>query len=712
MVENFTTLLKPVTSISGIGPSGAKLLTKLVSRALNSVTPDAVATEPLVRDLLFHLPVDVLQRELCPSLREAESGKRYVMVVTILEHFPPPYTKQKKLPYKILAENETGDVQLIFYHAKTEFLRQKLPVGAKIALAGRTERYNGILQMSHPDAMVPAAHLSELLAPQPLYPLTADLTQSRLQRWIRNAIGNLHAPAEWISADVLNQTRWPAFKEALETLHHPQSRDDLKPETLPRTRLAYDEALASQLALLLVRRYEGQSGGTAMQANGPFYRRMSEHLPFTLTAGQRDVLREIEADLASGRPMLRLLQGDVGSGKTVVALFAMLTAVDHGAQAVLMAPTGILAQQHYRRLAEWCEAIGVTCVLLTGTQGAAEKKKHLAEIASGEAQIVIGTHALFQKGVVFKRLGLAVIDEQHRFGVMQRMALSGKGAAPHLLLMTATPIPRSLTLTLYGDLDNSALREKPAGRQPIVTRAVPSSRIAEIIERLHAAVAVGARIYWICPLIGDDESPDETDFAAALERHSALLSLFPARVGLVHGRMKLAEREAAMARFAKGEDAILVATTVIEVGVDVPEATVIVIENAERFGLAQLHQLRGRVGRSDQPSSCVLLYGEPLSAIAKERLRVIRDLEDGFTIAEEDLRLRGGGDMLGTRQSGLPDFRFIDLIHHADLIRQSRRDIEHYLSRDPDLKDPRGKALITLLHIYGYDRLVHLLRSG
>jgi ATP-dependent DNA helicase RecG len=705
-------LLKPVTNVAGIGPAGAKMMTRLVARGLNVLSPDAEAALPLIRDLLFHLPVDVMERTLSPTVQEAEAGKRLVLVVKVEGHYPPPPGKSKRQPYKVICGDATGDLILTFFHGTTEFLRRQLPEGAEIAVAGRIEIYNGVRQMAHPDAMVSVTKLKELLAPQPVYPLTADLTQGRLQRWIAAALEKFPEVPEWIGDAVRTQHGWMGLKASLEALHAPKHRDDLLPETPARARLAYDEAMASQLVLLLVRRYEAKYQGIRLAMGGPLYRRMSETLPFALTAGQREVLGEIEADVRSGRPMLRLLQGDVGSGKTVVALMAMLAAVDGGTQAALMAPTGILAQQHFRGLSRWCEAIGAKCVLLVGSQSAAERKRALAAIESGEADIVIGTHALFQKGVAFKRLGLAVIDEQHRFGVMQRMALASKGEAPHMLLMTATPIPRSLTLTLYGDLDSSALREKPAGRQPITTRAVPTAREAEVVARLHTAVQEGARIYWICPLVGDDESPEESDFAAATDRYEALKQPFPGKVGLVHGRMKLEEREEEMRRFASGEYQILVATTVIEVGVDVPEATVIVIENAERFGLSQLHQLRGRVGRGDKPSSCLLLYGEQLSEYGKERLKVIRDMDDGFEIAEEDLRLRGGGDMLGTRQSGLPDFRFIDLYKHGDLIRQARRDIEHYLSKDGELKEPRGKALIGLLHVYGYDRLVNLLRSG
>lgn len=704
-------LLKPITEVPGIGPASVKIFTRLVSRGLNVLSPGESPAIPLIRDLLFHLPVDVLQRTLCHSVREAEASMRVVLVVSVETHYPPPPGKSKKMPYKVICGDASGDLQLVFFHG-AEFLRKQLPEGQQVAITGRIEVYNGIRQMAHPELILPASRIGELLQPQPLYPLTAELTQGRLQRWISSALEKMPDIAEWITEDVRLPRGWPTLKCALEQIHTPKSRDDLSPETAPRTRLAYDEALASQLALLLVRRFEGQYPGLRYAMGGPHYQRMKEALPFTLTEGQRNVLSEIDNDLTSGRTMLRLLQGDVGSGKTVVAMLAMLAAIDGGAQAALMAPTGILAQQHFRTLSRWCEAIGVCCVLLVGSQSASERKKALAAIEAGEADIIIGTHALFQKGVAFKCLGLAVIDEQHRFGVMQRMALASKGVAPHLLLMTATPIPRSLTLTLYGDLDSSALREKPAGRQPIVTRAVPVARESEVLARLHTTVNEGARIYWICPLVGDDASPEDSDFAAATERHAQLQKQFPGRVGLVHGRMKMEDREQEMRRFAVGEYSILVATTVIEVGVDVPEATVIVIENAERFGLAQLHQLRGRVGRGDKPSSCLLLYGDQVSEYGKERLRVIRDLDDGFDIAEEDLRLRGGGDMLGTRQSGLPDFRFIDLYKHGELIRQSRRDIEHYLSKDSELKGPRGKALIGLLHIYGYDRLVNLLRSG
>ena len=666
---------------------------------------------PLIRDLLFHLPVDVMERTLCPCITDAVTATRVVLVVRVVAHHPPPRTKAKKLPYKITCEDSSGELQLIYFHA-AEFLRRQLPVGAEVAVAGRTERFQGVLQIAHPDAVVPVARLSQLLEPQALYRLTAELKQTRLQRWMATALDALPEIPEWISASVIAAEGWPSLAQALRQVHRPTSREALSPATPARTRLAYDEALASQLSLMLVRRFEHHVESRKMAIGGTYYSRMLATLPFQLTQGQRDVMQDIARDMASGRAMLSLLQGDVGSGKTIVAFLSMLAAVDHQCQAALMVPTNILANQHFQRLKPWCDAIGVTCVLLTGAQSSAEKRRHLAAMASGEASIVIGTHALFQKDVIFYNLGLAVIDEQHRFGVMQRMALAAKGKAPHLLLMTATPIPRSLTLTLYGDLDDSALREKPAGRQPIVTRAIPLTRESEIVERLGITLSQGASVYWICPLVGDDEAAEVSEFAAAVERHAMLEAMFPQKVGLVHGRMPIEQREAQMQLFANGVTKILVATTVIEVGVDVAHATVIVIENAERFGLAQLHQLRGRVGRGDQPSSCVLLYGDPLSDYAKERLRVIRDLDDGFAIAEEDLRLRGGGDMLGTRQSGLPDFRFIDLQQHGTLIRQARQEVMLYLQKDPALSAPQGKALIQLLHIYGYDRLVQLLRSG
>jgi ATP-dependent DNA helicase RecG len=407
--------------------------------------------------------------------------------------------------------------------------------------------------------------------------------------------------------------------------------------------------------------------------------------------------------------MLRLLQGDVGSGKTVVALLAMARAVEAGGQAALMAPTEILARQHLATVAPLAERAGLRTAILTGREKGRERSDTLAGLADGSIDIVIGTHALFQEAVTFQNLAFAVVDEQHRFGVHQRLAMTAKGDAPDMLVMTATPIPRTLVLTAFGDMDVSKLTEKPAGRQPVRTVTLPMERLSELVGRIRDAVTEGQKIYWICPLV---EESEEAKLMSAQERYDALKPVFGDRLGLVHGRMKGADKDAAMRAFKEGETRVLVATTVIEVGVDVPDATIMVIEHAERFGLAQLHQLRGRVGRGSKPSSCVLLYKEPLSETATRRLSVMRETEDGFVIAEEDLKLRGEGELLGTRQSGTPGFQVARIEFHADLLEAARDEARLILSRDPDLQSERGEALRLLLYLFGRDEAVRLLRAG
>ncbi len=434
-----------------------------------------------------------------------------------------------------------------------------------------------------------------------------------------------------------------------------------------------------------------------------------EALPYSLTPSQTRAVAEIVADLAKPERMLRLLQGDVGSGKTVVALLACAAVIEGGRQAALMAPTEILARQHFNTITPLAAAAGIRVAILTGRERGRERSDILARLAFGEIHVLVGTHAMFQEDVEFRDLALAVVDEQHRFGVHQRLALASKGVAVDVLVMTATPIPRTLVLTYFGDMDVSELREKPAGRRPVDTRAVPLSRLDEIVEAVGRALAEGRSVYWVCPLVEESEN---IDLAAAEDRFAALEQRFGAMVALVHGRMKGVEKDRAMARFAAGETRLLVATTVIEVGVDVPEATVMVIEHAERFGLAQLHQLRGRIGRGAEASSCLLLYKPPLGDSAKARLEIMRATEDGFRIAEEDLKLRGEGDVLGTRQSGMPGFRVARIHLHGKLIGPARDDASLILVRDPKLASSRGQALRHLLYLFERDEAIRLIRAG
>ncbi len=546
---------------------------------------------------------------------------------------------------------------------------------------------------------------------EPVYPLTLGLTQKFLYRIVGDALAKMPDLPEWLDSSLLASESWPSFWRALHILHRPQSQADLALWTKARERLAFDEVFSAQLAISLVRRSYRQLSGRSLAGDGNIAARMRGALPFSLTRSQEQALAEIKGDMLSSRRMLRLLQGDVGSGKTVVAALAMSAAVEAGAQAAMMAPTDVLARQHLETLKPLCEAAGIRLGYLSGREQGKARALLLEQLASGKIQIMVGTHALFQPDVVFHDLALAVVDEQHRFGVAQRLALQEKAKAgdADILVMTATPIPRTLLLSLHGDLDVSQLTEKPAGRKPVATRAVPQDRLEDIVEGLHRALREGAQVYWVCPAVDSETAREMT---AAEERAAHLRQIFGERVGLVHGRLSGAEKDAAIAAFSARETSILVATTVIEVGVNVPAATVMIIENAEMFGLAQLHQLRGRVGRGAAQSSCVLLYKAPLSETAKSRLDILRQVEDGFVIAEEDLRLRGGGEVLGPRQSGDPGFRLAQWPQAAPLIDRASDLARYLLTRDPYLKSEQGLAARRCLILFERDDAMRLLQAG
>jgi ATP-dependent DNA helicase RecG len=685
-------LFAPITSLPGIGQRLAKAVEKLAG--------------PLVVDLLWHLPTGLIDRRHQPHLSTAGDGTVVTLVVRVERHMKG---HNPRAPYKVRCSDPTGFIDLVFFNARGDYLEKTLPVGAMRAISGRVERYDGALNMVHPDHIVPAEELAQIQIVEPVYPMTAGLPPKVLRKAIDAAIAKAPALAEWLDAALLAQRRWPSWREALAAAHRPQDEGELSALAVPRLRLAYDELLSNQLALAIVRARNKRKAGRGSKGDGKLRRKIVAALPYKLTGSQQVALDEIVADMASPTRMLRLLQGDVGSGKTVVALLAMANAIEAGGQAALLAPTDILARQHFATLEPLCAAAGIGLALLTGRDKGKAREAILSRLAAGDLKLIVGTHALVQEDVDFADLRLAIVDEQHRFGVRQRQALADKGAGVDLLVMTATPIPRTLMLTAYGDIDASKLTEKPAGRQPIDTRTLPLERLHEVADGLRRAIAGGARIYWICPLVDESE---QVDLAAATDRHRMLAQMFGDRVGLVHGKQKAAERDAAMAAFAKGDLDILVATTVIEVGVNVPEATIMVIEHAERFGLAQLHQLRGRVGRGSAKSSCLLLYQAPLGETAKARLQILRETEDGFRIAEEDLRLRGGGEVLGTRQSGLPEFRVADLAAHGDLLAMARDDAQLIVDRDLQLKTPRGEALRMLLYLFRQDDAIKLLASG
>lgn len=688
-------LFASAAGLPGIGPKTGKLMDRLLGPP---------GGEARVLDVLFHLPHSVVDRRNQPKIAEAPFDQVVTLRGRVAERRPPP--PRSRAPYRVLIEDETGDVQLVFFLANRAWVEKSLPVGAERWISGKLERYDGHRQMVHPDRVLDAEGFAAMPLIEPVYGLTEGLYPKVLAKAVAGGLARLPHLPEWT---IPPEQAWPTFAEALARVHRPQSPEDVAPSAAARQRLAYDELLAHQLALALMRQRLRIRAGRRNLDGHTKAQAIEAALPFKLTQAQRQAIEEIRADLASENRMLRLLQGDVGSGKTLVALLAMADVVEAGRQAVLMAPTEILARQHFSGLAPRALAAGLRMALMTGRDTPAQRAKTRQGLASGAIDLAIGTHALIQEDVAFRDLGLAVVDEQHRFGVEQRLALSAKGEAVDILVMTATPIPRTLVLSYFGDMEVSALREKPPGRQPIDTRALPLERIGDVVARLGRALDQGKRAYWVCPLVDESE---ETDVAAASARYEDLAQHFGDKVGLIHGKMKGVEKDAAMAAFAKGETQILVATTVIEVGVDVPEATIIVIEHAERFGLAQIHQLRGRVGRGSGASACLLLYKSPLNEVAQARIEILRQSEDGFLIAEADLKLRGEGEILGTRQSGTPGFRLADLSVHGDLLPLARKAAREVVETNPDLRGEEGAALRVLLHLFERTEAIRLVAAG
>src|SRR5262245_50166215 len=694
-------LLAPVTSLPGVGPKQDKLLRYLLSR---DDTPRLV-------DLLLHLPSQVIDRRARPKIRDAISGTVVTLEVTIDRHRPPP-PRNARAPYLVYASDDTGDVVLTFFRAKPGYVEKLLPVGEKRYVSGTLQMYDGIPQIVHPDRVLDEEAIAKLSGIDPVYPLTEGLALGSLRRAVAQALQKLPELPEWISPDVLRRCHFPPIAEALDRVHQPADLTDILPDQRFWSRLAFDDLLAGQLALALIRAQLRRPAGLRNAGDGHLRNRIIDALPYALTPSQRDAAAAIAQDLLQPVRMLRLLQGDVGSGKTVVALLAAAAVAEVGKQAALMAPTEILARQHVKTIAPLAERAGLRIAILTGREKGKERRDILARLAEGEIDLLVGTHALIQDDVIFKALALAVVDEQHRFGVRERLALTSKGEAVDVLVLSATPIPRTLVLTYFGDMDVSELREKPAGRQPIDTRAVPLSRLEEVMDGVGRALKSGKRVYWICPLVEESEAEGIEHLTNATKRFEGLQKRFGDTVGLVHGQMKGTEKDRVMAQFASGEIGLLVATTVVEVGVDVPAASVMVIENAERFGLAQLHQLRGRIGRGSEASTCLLLYKEPLNEMSKARLNVIRETTDGFRIAEEDLKLRGEGDVLGVRQSGLPGYRIARSEVHAQLIAQARDEALRIMKDNPRLQGPRGEALRCLLYLFERDEAIPLIGAG
>lgn len=690
--ESLFPLFRAVTTLKGVGARTATLIEKVAG--------------PHVVDLLWHLPSDIIDRRYTPKIADAEPDTIATITVRVTQHYKPHNQRQ---PYKITVMDDTGAMSLIFFRARADYLLKILPEGEVRVISGKVEKFGDTLQMTHPDHIVTEDDMESLNKVEPVYPLTAGLSLKALGKTMRAALEVPEALPEWLDPALIDREKWATWHEALLAVHAPESTNDLSVQTPPHRRLAYDELLANQLALAIVRAQMKRLKGVPLKGDGSLRNKVLAALPFNLTNSQNLTLSEIDADLAADHRMLRLLQGDVGSGKTIVALLAMLSAVEAGGQAVIMAPTEILSRQHMATISQMAEAAGIQPVLLTGRERGKKRDEILDKLKTGAARLAVGTHALFQDDVEYHDLRVAVIDEQHRFGVHQRLTLAAKGRAVDVLVMTATPIPRTLMLTAYGDMDVSRLTEKPAGRKPIQTVLISNDRLDEVVHAVGRAVNSNARVYWVCPIIEESET---SDMAAAELRYDHLKATFGERVGLVHGRLKGAEKDAVMCAFKDGEIDILVATTVIEVGVDVPEASVMVIEHAERFGLAQLHQLRGRIGRGSEKSTCLLMHVGHLGEIAKARLTTMRETDDGFVIAERDLELRGAGELLGTRQSGLPEFRLANIADHGDLLQIARDDAEVVLNIDPELQSIRGQALRHLLYLFERDAAVKNLRSG
>jgi ATP-dependent DNA helicase RecG len=691
--ERLWPLFAGIDALPGIGPKMAERFA-----GLRAETP---------RDLLFTLPHGVVDRRPVPSVLDVVPPVVATIAVRVTGHRPAP---RKGAPARVMVHDERTAFQLVFFRVHGDWLERTLPIGARRLVSGRVELFDGQAQMVHPDHVLRPEEAGELPPFEPVYPLSAGLTQRAVARAAAGALDRAPDLPEWIEPGLLAREGWPAWRAAMEAAHAPEGPQDLALSAPARERLAYDELLAHQLTLALARRSARRPKGRRTAGTGRLQRRVLHALPFRPTGAQTRAMAEIGADMAAEPRMHRLLQGDVGSGKTLVALMALLTAVEAGGQGVLMAPTEILARQHMEGLRPLAEHARVVVELLTGRDRGAERAAKLRALEAGEIGILLGTHAVFQKDVAFADLRLAVIDEQHRFGVRERLRLGAKGQAADVLVMTATPIPRSLALTRYGDMDVSVLDEKPPGRKAIRTALIADGRIEEVVDRLRRAVAEGRRAYWVCPLV---EESDKVDMTAAEERARWLRrAVGEGAVGLIHGQMPPAEKDAAMAAFVEGRTQVLVATTVIEVGVNVPEATIMVVEGAENFGLAQLHQLRGRVGRGTEASTCLLMFRAPLGETARRRLQALRDTEDGFRLAEEDLALRGAGDLIGTAQSGLPRFRVADAETQGALLATAQSDARLLLHDDPELTSPRGEAARTLLWLMEQDKGIRLLSSA
>ena len=684
-------LFDSLQKLAAVGPTRLKLLKHLLGGGR-------------VIDLILHAPSCIQVNHRVDKIVQAKAGQRVGFVAKVVDY---DFPIQRNHPAKVHVNDGDTGLNIVLFNQPKAALKSRFPLQREIAVGGVVERYHGTWQMAHPEFVGPPVSLDRYIGKLPVYPLTQGITQSLLRNLISECLVSLDEVDDWLPTELCQDHGWKSFTETIKQLHAPQSMAELEPNSKIISRLAFDEILSQQLSLRLISQQNWVSG-QALVGDGKLSAKLQASLPYSLTGDQQLALKEIYADMAAEQQMRRLVQGDVGCGKTLVALFAMIRAVEAGKQAALLAPTDILAQQHYQTLRNNCDKVNIRLGLLTGTVKGSKRKEVLAGLADGSIDIIVGTHAIFQTKVDIAKLGIVVIDEQHRFGVEQRLKLASKGNKPDMLMMSATPIPRTLVMASRGDVELTIIKQKPAGRQPIDTRVLSLKRIDEVVRAMDRALKAGRKIYWICPLV---EESEKLDLAAAVDRYKHLQGIFGEHVGLVHGKMSAAEKDAVMHDFLHNKTNILIATTVIEVGVDVPEASIMVVEHAERFGLTQLHQLRGRIGRGDVASTCLLLYAPSAGDTAKQRLMIARESNDGFYLAEADLRIRGGGDVLGTRQSGLPPFRFLDWDVHAALVDIACNMARQILDNDPGLALPEHRSMLTLLNIFRRDEAIKYIRS-
>ena len=656
--------------------------------------------------LMCEIPSNVIERKYYKNIHDAEINSLVTLNLNIIKHEPSRFRRQ---PYRIKCICGETNIDLVFFNARHPMMRQMLPVNANKLISGKLEFFRNNFQITHPTHITDLHDNKLIKNKEPVYNLTQGLNQRIMNKLTDQVLNNLPNLNEWIDEKIVIKYNFKPWKETVLNLHNPEN-NEMKEKDKYRKRLAFDELLSHQLAIGIMRNFNQKKKGISIKNKNIKLKKFIKNIPFKLTNSQNDVIKEILSDLESSNQMIRLLQGDVGSGKTIVALISMLKVVENKFQSALMVPTTILAYQHFENITNLLKKTDVKVLILTGKDKGKERVKKLEEIASGSADIIIGTHSLIQDTVIFKKLGLAIIDEQHRFGVYQRMVFNHKNQKPNILVMSATPIPRTLTLAAYGDMSESRLIEKPIGRKSIITTSLTLNKEKDLIKRVKEKInSTSTKFYWVCPLI---EESEELDLKAAEERYKNLNKYFKNKVLLMHGRLNEQEKEDIMSKFKNEDYKILVSTTVIEVGVDVPSATTIVIEHAERFGLAQLHQLRGRVGRNDIQSYCILLHKDNIGEIAKKRIDIMKNTNDGFQIAEEDLKIRGPGEVLGKKQSGSPSFYVADLSFDSDLLEDTKHIVENILKENPKLANDDGLKLKNLLYLQERDSAILTLLAG